>query len=65
MQNAAPEGSGAVQLAGNERVLSIKSTPLSQPDSVAQHRALHLIEAFNVRPEMALTLASLAFGGAE
>lgn len=64
MQNAAPVGSGAVQL-GGEHVLSIKSAPISQPDSVAQHRALHLIAAFNVRPEMAMTLASLAFGVAK
>lgn len=64
MQNAAPNGSGAVQL-GGEHALSIKSTPLSQPDSVAQHRALHLIAAFNVRPEMALTLANMVFGGAK
>lgn len=64
MQNAAPNGSGAVQL-GGERVLPIKSASLSQPDSVAQHRALHLIAAFNVRPEMALTLANMVFGGAK
>lgn len=63
MQNAAPNGSGAVQL-GGEHALPIKPASLSQPDSVAQHRALHLIAAFNVRPEMAMTLASLAFGGA-
>lgn len=65
MQKRHPGEGGAVLLAGNEHALPIKSTPLSQPDSVAQHRALHLIAAFNVRPEMALTLANMVFGGAK
>jgi len=63
MQNAAPNGSGAVLL-GDERAPSIKTNPTPQPDSVHQLRALRLISTHNVRPELALTLAALAFGGA-
>ncbi len=38
--------------------------PEPQPASVHQLRALRLIGAHHVRPELAMTLAALAFGGA-
>lgn len=63
MQNAAPDGSGAVLL-GGEHVLSNKSTPTPQPATVHQVRALHLIASHHVRPAMALALASLCYGEA-
>lgn len=64
MQKRHPGEGGAVLLAGNEHALSNKSAPTSQPDSVNQLRALHLIANRRVRPELAMTLAALAFGGA-
>jgi len=64
MQKRHPGEGGAVLLAGNERAFPTKSSPASQSDSVLQLRALHLITSRHVRPEMALTLAALAFGGA-
>ncbi|KPF75038.1 hypothetical protein IP68_10475 [Blastomonas sp. AAP25] len=64
MQKRHPGEGGAVLLAGNERAPSTKSTPTAQPASVNQLRALHLIANRNVRPELAMTLAALAFGGA-
>lgn len=63
MENAAPVGAASDQL-GGDRALPIKSTPVSQSDSVLQLRALHLMSSRHVRPEMAMTLAALAFGGA-
>lgn len=63
MQNAAPRGA-ASDLLGGDRVCSTKFAPTLQPDSVIQLRALHLIADRHVRPELAITLAALAFGGA-
>lgn len=63
MQNAAPRGAASDQL-GSDRVTPTKSAPTLQPDSVCQLQALHLIADRHVRPEMATTLAGLAFGGA-
>ena len=64
MQNAAPKGSGAVLL-GGERHCSTENTLSLQPSTVCELRALHLIANRHVRPEMALTLAALAFGGGQ
>lgn len=64
MQKRHPGEDGAVLLAGKEQSLGIKSAPTSQPDSVNQLRALRLICTHNVRPEMAMALAALAFGRA-
>lgn len=64
MQKRHPGEGGAVLLAGNEHVISTKSAPTSQPASIHQIRALHMIADRHVRPEMAMTLAALAFGGA-
>ncbi len=59
MQNAAPEGSGAVpMLGGVEQSLSNKTTPTPQPATVHQVRALHLIGSHHVRPELAITLGA-------
>jgi hypothetical protein len=64
MQKRHPGKGGAVLLAGNERAFPTESCPVSQSESVLQLRALHLMTSRNVRPEMALTLAALVFGGA-
>ncbi len=57
-------GDGAVLLASDEQARLTKSDPILQPDSVCQLQALHLIADRHIRPEMAMTLAALAFGGA-
>ncbi len=64
MQKRHPGEGGAVLLASVERPLSIENHPEPQPASVTQLRALHLIANRHVRPELALTLTALAFGGA-
>lgn len=63
MQKRHPGEGGAVLL-GGERANPTKTDPTLQPASVHQLRALHLIADRHVRPELALTLAALAFGGA-
>lgn len=62
MQKRLPAREGAVLL-GGERSFPTEKTPPLQPSSVCEIRALHLIANRHVRPEMALTLAGLAFGG--
>lgn len=62
MQKRHPGEGGAVLL-GGEHALSTKSAPEPQPASVLQLRALRLIAAHHVRPELAMTLAALAYGG--
>ncbi|OBX20288.1 hypothetical protein A9995_00715 [Erythrobacter sp. QSSC1-22B] len=64
MQKRRPLGDGAVLL-GGERSVPTEKTPSLQPSNVCELRALHLIANRHVRPEMALTLAALAFGGAQ
>lgn len=62
MENATPKG-GAVLL-GGERAFPTKFTLPQQPfDDLARYRALSLMQSLSVRPELAATLASLAFGG--
>lgn len=62
MQNATPKD-GAVLLRG-ERVLPNKNHPDQQTFYDADRlRALHLIHRFSVHPDMAMTLAALAFAG--
>ena len=63
MQNAAPNGDGAVLL-GGERDCPTENTLNLQPSTLCELRALRLIASHNVRPELALALAALAYGGA-
>jgi hypothetical protein len=43
---------------------SLSANPLkSQPDATRQLQALRLIDRHRVRPELAMTLAALAYGG--
>lgn len=64
MQKRHPGEGGAVLL-GGEHATPTKNHPIPQPASVHQLRALRLIASHHVRPELALTLAALAFGGAK
>ena len=64
MQKRPPEREGAVLLAG-ERSFPTKNTLILQPSTVCELRALHLIANRHVRPNLALTLAGLAFGGGQ
>lgn len=59
-----PAGKGGADLFGDDRHRFIKST-LTRPliDDSAGYRALHLIHALGIRPELATMLAALAFGG--
>ena len=54
-KNEAPRGGGATcdKLAGGSHVLS----------TVDAHRAQFLIAAYAIRPELAVMVAALAFGG--
>lgn len=62
MQKATPKD-GAVLL-GGEHASSNKNHPDQQPFNDADRlRALHLIHRFSVHPDMAMTLAALAFAG--
>ena len=64
MQNAAPEGSGAVLLGGFEHASPTETRCVLQPlDALARYRAMHLIQRFSLQPEAAAALALLAFGG--
>lgn len=61
MQKRRPSGSGAVLL-GGEQSPPTKSDLTSQPfDEVARLRAMHLMVAFSMRPELATICAALAF----
>ncbi len=62
MQKRRPLRDGADLLGGNcdcptENTLSL------QPSTVSELRALHLIASRHIRPELAVALAPLAFGG--
>ena len=62
MQKRHPGEGGAVLL-GGERVTSTANHPEPQPAGVQQLRAMRLIASHHVRPELAMTLAALAYGG--
>lgn len=61
-QKRRPLGDGA-DLLGGDRDCPTENTPSPQPSTVTRLRALHLIGACHVRPELAMALAGLAFGG--
>lgn len=52
----------SVQL-GGELVIPTPKILSQQPSSICELRALHLIASCQIRPELALALAPLAFGG--
>lgn len=63
MQKRHPAKGGAVLL-GGERANLTQTTPILQPATVTQLRAMRLIALHRVQPSMAITLAELAYGGA-
>lgn len=62
MQKRHPGEGGAVLL-GGERVILTKSTPETQPATLRELRALHLVARHHARPELALALAALVYDG--
>ena len=64
MQKRRPLGDG-VDLLRGDRDCPTEITPTPQPSSVSELRTLHLIARCHIRPGLALTLASLAYGGAQ
>lgn len=59
------QGAGASISIASDIEASTRNHPFLQPDSARELQALRLIGTHHVRPELALTLATLAFGGAQ
>jgi len=64
MQKRRPGQGGADLLSGDLRTHTAFTLPRPLVDELSSLRALHLIHALGLRPELAAMLASLAFGGA-
>jgi len=59
-----PDGGGADQLGGDQRDLTKPTLNRPLLDELTAYRALRLMHGFALRPELATSLAALAFGGA-
>ena len=65
MQERRPGGSGAVLLGRERPCLTKISLPRPQQDDLTKLRALHLVQTFGLRPELAVMIAAVAFGGGQ